>query len=252
MYTALKTNISPLYFLCFGALLALSGCFGGGYEYQEEGLDKVIKQHREEPNFTVLLYDMNYENGDYLHKYQLLIPEYSGQDTSFRDEITPWYEVSPSYFQKHEQNLGMEMAVKEDGVVDKNVAPAGYNQYVGNEKYGRWEQRSGGSFWEFYGKYALLSSVFNMATMPARYSYYDTWNDSYRGRRPYYGPNDYYGTRRYTSTSAGRNTTWGRQPSSFKQRVRQQVRQSSSRRTSRSSNRYSRSRSRSRSGGFGK
>lgn len=36
------------------------------------------------------------------------------------------------------------------------------SQYVGNPNYGNWQTNSsGGSFWEWYGKYALFSSLFN-------------------------------------------------------------------------------------------
>lgn len=256
----------------FLLLLALSwslvNCDSGGsrssYTYVEEGLDKVIKQHRDKQDFTILLYDMNYENGKYVHQYQTLYPM-SNTDSLFENEVSPWHEVSAAFFQQNENNLGMELASKKNGVIQKEVAPAGYSQYVGNEQYGRWVQRDGGSFWEFYGKYALLSSVFNMFAMPARYSYWNDYDRYYRGRDPYYG-GGYYGTRSYTSnTDRGKSSTWGKQPSSFKQQVRSRVSQSSSTtnsrnrtstssRTTRSSNRYNSggSSSRGRGGGGGK
>lgn len=228
------------------------------YEYTEEGLDKVIKQLREYPDFTILLYDMDYANGDYVHKYQVLVEK---PDSTFEEEITSWLEVSPSFFQKHESNLGMEIASKEDGVVQNDVAPAGYSQYVGNPQYGQWVQRNGTSFWEFYGKYAMLSSVFNMMNRPARFDYWNDYDQRYRGSSgPYYGPGGYYGTRSYTQTNKGSQTSWGSKPQSFKERVRSRVSQStaqtsrsrSSNRVSRSSSRYSGSSSyRSRGGGFG-
>ena len=69
--------------------------------------------------------------------------------------------------------MGMEIAAKSaDGEVTKTAAPPGYNNYVGNSQYGQWQQGSNGqSFWAFYGQYALMSSLFNMATFPARRSY---------------------------------------------------------------------------------
>jgi hypothetical protein len=225
------------------------------YEYSEEGLDKIIKQYREYPDFTVLLHDMDYANNDYVHKYQVLIEK---PDSTFEEETSGWLQVSPAFFQQHENNLGMEIVSKEDGVVKRDVAPAGYSQYVGNPQYGQWKQRNGGSFWEFYGKYALLSSIFNMASRPAMYDYWDTYDRRYRGTSgPYYGPGGYYGTRTYTQTNKGSQTSWGNKPESFKQRVRNRVSQSSTRtnrsnRVTRSSSRYSSSSSyRSRGGGFG-
>ncbi|MEL7119812.1 MAG: hypothetical protein AAFO07_10235 [Bacteroidota bacterium] len=230
------------------------------YSYMEEGLDKVIKQNRAVTDFTVLLYDMNYDNGQFLHQYQVITPV----DTTFETTTTGWLEVSSDFFQQHENDLGMEVASKTDGVLDKAVAPAGYSQYVGNEKYGRWVERDGTSFWEFYGRYAMLSSVFHMVASPARYGYYNDYNRYYRGRDSYYGPSGYYGTSRYTNTNAGNKTTWAKQPATFKESVRSQVSRSSnpsrtstgtrttSNRTSRSGSRYSGSSSRSRGGGGGK
>lgn len=65
------------------------------------------------------------------------------------------------------------------------------SQYVGNPGYGRWQTNSsGGSFWEWYGKYALFSSIFNRG--PIGYGYwasnrdYSYYND--RGRNYYSSP----------------------------------------------------------------
>lgn len=222
--------------------------------YIEEGLDKVIKQNREVSNFTVLLYDMDYAQGKYLHQYQVLTME---PDSTFEENTTDWLEVSPRFFKAHQDHLGMELASKENGKLEKETAPAGYSQYVGNPQYGRWVDRGGSSFWEFYGKYAMLNAIFNMGGRPARYSYWDTYNRDYRGRGSvYYGPSRYYGTTSYVNnTNKGKQSAWGKKPSSFKQSVRNRVSRSSSTssRTSRSSSRYSGSSTRSRSrGGFGK
>ncbi len=232
------------------------GCSSSNsYRYMEEGLDKVIKQYREVPNFTILLYDMDYQNNKYLHQYEVVT---MNADSSLENKTTDWLEVSPTFFKTHQNNLGMEIASKVNGKLTKKVAPAGYSQYVGNPRYGQWRERGGSSFWEFYGKYAMLSTVFNMMSRPARYSYWDTYDRNYRGGgSPYYGPSGYYGTDSYVNnTSRGKQSSWGKKPASFKQKVRNQVSRStssSSRRTSRSSSRYSRSSSRSRSsGGFGK
>jgi len=160
----------------------------------------------------------------------------------------------------------MEVATKKDGKLSKVASPAGYNHYVGNQKYGHWTERNGSSFWEFYGRYAFMSSMFHMMS-PVHRSYWNDYRGGYYGSRPYYGPSgsNIYGTRSYTSSSSGRNTTWGSKPTNFKSQVRNQVSRSSSAaksksysssssysRKSRSSSRYSSSSSRSRSGGFGK
>ncbi len=232
----------------------------GSYTYKEEGLDKIIKQLRGESDFTIVLYDMNYESNKYYHQYQTLIPE---TDSTFGQNVTDWLEVSETFFQKHVDNLGMELAHKQNNVLEKETAPAGYSQYVGNEHYGHWTQRNGTSFWEFYGRYAFMSSMFHLIARPAYRDYWYDYNNSYRGMgRTYYGPGGYYSTKGYAST-AGKSTSWARQPQSFKENVRSRVARSSTSksttrsssnfgRTTRSSSRYSSTSSyRSRGGGFG-
>lgn len=235
-------------------LIILGGCDSGS-RYMEEGLDTVIKQYRDTPTFTILLYDQNYEGGKYQHQYQVLIPK---TDSTVETVETPFYQVSDRFFNAHVDHLGMELANKKDGKLNKSVAPAGYSQYVGNKKYGRWVQRDGGSFWEFYGKFAFMSTMFNMFSSPARYSYYDDYRRNYApSGRSYRGPNNYYGTQSYMNSNKGRASTWNSKPSSFRNDVRSRVQRSSTAssrsKVSRSSNRYSsKSSSRSRSGGFGK
>lgn len=65
------------------------------------------------------------------------------------------------------------------------------SQYIGNPNYGQWQTNSSGSsMWEWYGKYALFSSLFNRG--PIGYGYwasnrdYSYYNDS--GRNYYSSP----------------------------------------------------------------
>lgn len=240
-------------------LMVLTGLIFGacssGSKYIEEGLDTTIKQYHSTPNFTILLHDQDYIDGNYQHKYEVLIPT---SDSTMDKKVTNFYNVSDEFFNANIDHLGMELASKKDGVVKKSVAPAGYSQYVGNKKYGHWqERRSGGSFWEFYGKYAFMSSMFNMGTYPARHSYY---NDYHRNYAPYgttySGPNNYYGTNSYVNSNNGRTSSWSKKPTTFRSDVRSRVQRSSTAskasRVSRSSSRYSSgSSSRSRSSSSG-
>ncbi len=241
--------------------LLISSC-SSRREFVKNPVDDIIRDLNAEQNFSIILYDMNYDEkqNSYMHQYQILV-EKTNPDT-ITTKTTDWLKVSDEFFNAHVNDMGMEITSKQEGVVKKAVAPAGYSNYVGNEKYGHWVQRDGGSFWEFYGKYAMLRSVFHMMGSPVRYGYWDDYHRNYRGYgRPYYGPTSggrtMYGT---NSTYANKNmtrSTWHNKPSTFKNRVRSQVsRSSSNSRISRSSNRYSSgssgSSSRSRSGGFGK
>ena len=239
--------------------------------WKKSPVDELIKQLNGEQNFSIILFDMdaNESGNDYKHQYQILIQK---PDTVV-EKKTDWKNVDEAFFSQHINDMGMEIASKKDGKLTKQAVPAGYNHYVGNEKYGRWENRGGSSFWAFYGQYAFMSSMFNMMTY--RRSYWDDYNRGgyYGGSRGYYGPrggSPVYGTKNYTSSTSGKSSTWASKPNTFKDRVRSKVSRSSNqssrfsstrskssstvnKRTSRSSSRYKSSRStRSRSGGFGK
>ncbi len=249
--------------MCLLTIWLLAACSGNHRpEFVKNPIDDLAKKYSNESDFSIILYDMDFDEGReaYKHQYQVVIAK-SNPDT-VEVATTDWLEVSDEYFNEQIDNMGMELISKQDGVMKKSVSPAGYSNYVGNEKYGRWVERDGGSFWEFYGKYAMFSSIFHMVASPVRYSYWNDYHTNYRSYgRPYYGPpmgsGRMYGTNSRYNQAARANSSWNNKPNSFKSRVQNRVRRSSSRtsssRTSRRSNRYSsRSSSRSRSGGFGK
>lgn len=152
-------------------------------------VDELVKQLDKEKNFSIILFDMDMEEktfGDDIFKHQYkVITEVDGKPT---ERTTEWYNVSKGFFLQNENNMGMEIASKDNGVVSKVPAPPGFNRYVGNEQYGHWNTGSNGtSFWEFYGQYAFMSSMFGLASnMLNRNSYYD-YRNNYMGRQPYYG-----------------------------------------------------------------
>lgn len=221
--------------------------------YEKTPVDKLIVELSAEQNYSIILADMDSRNSSYYHKYNTLIEK---PDTVLVRN-SDWEKVSDVFFDANINNLGMAIVTKKDAKLSKVASPAGYDNFIGNQKYGRWEERNGSSFWAFYGQYMFMSSIFNLATNPARRSYYDDYRGGgYYGRRPYYGPSgNTYGTRSYTSGGSGSKTTWASKPSTFKNEVRSKVsrsaQQTKTRRT-RNSSRYSRSSSRSRGGGFGK
>ena len=108
--------------------------------------------------------------------------------TPASNNIREWERVDRRTYTRYEPYLGMVIVSKgADGSIDYDQHPPGY-QYVGNDRYGQWRQdRSGGSFWEFYGRYALLSHVIGGFGRPI---YRNDWN-SYRDNRgrgqPYFG-----------------------------------------------------------------
>lgn len=227
-------------------------------------IDELITAYNAERDFSIILYDMDYDekNDAYKHQYQILL-ERSTPDTLI-EKKTSWYTVSDELFNAHVNDMGMELVSKKDGVLKKAVSPAGYSNYIGNKKYGHWVERDGNRFWEFYGRYAMMRSIFNLTMMPVRYSYWDDYYSGYYGYgRTYYGPQNQSGQTVYgTNGSYSKNPTnegggaWNSKSNSFKDKVRSRVKQSAAKskasRISRSSSRYSSNSSRSRSGGFGK
>ncbi|PLX21648.1 MAG: hypothetical protein C0599_07630 [Salinivirgaceae bacterium] len=245
------------FFSIVGLTFLFISCGGPSIRFEKTPLDKVIQDLSAEQNFSIILYDMDYDEGTnkYKHMYQTLVPK----DDTVLVNTTPWYDVPDVFFEKNVDNMGMEIASKVNGKLNKKASPPGYNHYVGNDRYGRWTQRNGSSFWEFYGQYAFMSSMFGLGHNPIRRSYYDDYRTNYYGSRAYYGPSNngrnYYGTRSNYNTSRS-STNWTKKPSTFKDKVRSKVKQSASvtrkSRISRSSSRSSSSSFRSRGGGFGK
>ncbi len=243
-------RIVYLMLFCLPMILNSCGCSSDKPKFTKNSVDELIKKMDKLQNFTIILHDMDVEEGTfgdkYFHVYKI-IKEIPKKNTSSRDteasdifrfakfqqnqklvkdddaststastedaadqtddslqvveptgepefemkeELTERTEVSEEYFFKNENNMGMEIASKVDGKVKKEVAPAGFSNYVGNEKYGKWQNRSdGSSFWEFYGKYAMMSSLFYMMTGPTIYrSHYMDYRRNYHGTgRAYYG-----------------------------------------------------------------
>jgi len=231
--------------ITFGILV---GC--GGKEFKKNPVDLIVKDLPSNRVFSIILNDMDVE-GTFFKKYKHQYKIIESKDSIPVENVLGWYEVDENFFKKNAQNMGMEIVSRgEDGKLNKTAGPPGFNNYVGNQRYGRWQSHSSGSsFWAFYGQYAMMSSMFNMMAYPARRSYYNDYRSNYRGTgRSYYGPKtggtSQYGTNSKYTKSTRSGSRWSRNNSSFKNRV--------SGRTSRSSSRYSSSGSRSRGGGFGK
>ncbi len=209
--------------------------------------------------YSVLLHDMDldektFSSDVYKHQYKFILP---AKDTTggrvVRDSLSGWVQVTEKNFNKNLDNMGMELLSKnEDGKISKIPSPPGYNNYVGNQRYGSWQRNSSGSsFWAFYGQYAFMSSMLGMASSrPIYRNSYNDYNRNYRGSRPYYGTTT-GGKRAYGSGSASSQSMNSK--SRFKSNVSSKVSRSgtgsytrssgSSSRSSRSSGSSSRSRS---------
>nr|WP_299159659.1 hypothetical protein [uncultured Tenacibaculum sp.] len=249
-------------------------------KFVKSPIDNIITKYIDKSDYSVILADMDYkeDTDKYFHKYRILIEEKQpllslealkdtlSTPTDIKIINTDWKEVSPITFEEHQSDLGMTILSKKNGMLDKNSAPAGVNNYVGNLKYGEWRTHSNGnSFWAFYGRYRLFSDLFFGSRYGYGYGYprndYRDYNRNYRNKKSYYGSSSKYGT----NSTGNKNSSWSKKPQTFKSKVNSKVSRSASNmrsrgytssksysKRSRSSSRYSSSSSRSRSGGFGK
>ena len=221
------------------AYMGVSGC-GAGKTTGEVPIHRLKKNLEKTPTYSIVLEDMREEGNfikKYYHQYRIVVPDNIKQ--------TEWLEVPEDYYRHNAGFLGMTLAAKKEGQEVAGVAPPGY-AYVGDSRYGRWrEDGRGGSFWEWYGKYALFSTLFGGWYRPIYRTDYNTYRDYSRSKRPYFGRSNQYGT---SGTVARQN-----KPDFF---TRQQARMRSGKQSfkDRVSRRIGRSRTgfRGRSGGFGK
>ena len=187
----MRMTRSQGWFAWIGLSLLVAGCAAGNpLERLERELDRY-------PEYTVILADMREEgtfSTDYLHQYRVTTGEREGgsDELVFTERIRDWERVGRNTYSRYRPYLGMVVLSKgPDGNVDRDQHPPGY-QYVGNDRYGQWRgDGRGGSFWEFYGRYALISHMIGGFGRPI---YRNDWN-TYRGNRgrgqPYFGSGAY-------------------------------------------------------------
>ncbi len=254
--------------IAIAGIFALVVSCGGGKSnaFIKSPVDSLIVAMTTVPSYTIILEDMDYDElkKHYVHKYKILTnkkvkntanPSDSSTTIKIETKTTDWLPVSNRLFKKHQDDLGMEIVSKtENGKVSKIASPPGYSQYVGNEKYGRWENKNGHSTWHFFSQYMFMSAMFHMAMYPVRRSYYRGYASSRMSGRSYYGPRSggkpMYGTSSKMAASTNKSGKWNNRSSAFKKKSSSRISRSSSRYSSGKSS--SRSSSRSRGGGSGK
>lgn len=246
--------MKKIFLIAFIAVL-LTSC-GDSFLYEKSPVDDLMVAKSSLANYSITLSDMDFDEpaDKYKHQYSIIYQPANNPDTLLVEK-TEWMDVSPSFFEAHVNDLGMALVTVKDFVAQKQVSPAGYADYVGNEKYGSWQQNSsGGNFWQFYGQYMFMTSMFRMMS-PVPHSNYNDYRRYSDAGSTYYGSDGNgrtaYGT---NSGTANASSKWASKPSSFKERVRSNVQRSasSSRFSSRASTRRGSFSRRSYGGGFGK
>ena len=164
-------------------------CFLSCSTTPENPINKLKRSLNDVASYSIILEDMKEEgmfSKQYFHKYRIIRDDDS--------QISGWEEVSEKFYRLNENYLGMVLISKVDGIVDPTVSPPGYN-YVGNQQYGRWvDDGRGGSFWEFYGKYAFFTSLFGGWYRPIYRTDYNDYSSYRSQRRPYFGRNNEFGS----------------------------------------------------------
>jgi hypothetical protein len=126
--------------------------------------------------YSVILADSEEAN----KKFKYTIVYQNG--TTPTTKTTDFLKVTDSTYNFFLDDVGMEILSNKG----QQITQAGYSNYVGNTEYGNWKENDDGSFWEFYGKYAMLSTLMNSNRIYR--DDYNTYNRHYRtSSRPYYG-----------------------------------------------------------------
>lgn len=226
----------------------------------EEPSEKLIRSLKH-TNYSIVLNDMNVKEKDetreFQHKYHILKVI---EDSLVVDSLN-WKTVNQDFFEKHENDLGMEIVSHHDNKLSKIAQPVGFGWAIGNEKYGEWidettkdstttqsTTNSNRRIWRSHGPSLLF--WYWMLKRPAYQSHYRA-NNIYRASgKSYYGTNS-NGTSTYGTNSSYQKT---KRASFFSRKSNSTSWKSfSSSKKSRSSSRYkSSSSTRSRSGGIGK
>lgn len=229
--------ITSLLVTSLAAALFFSGC---GVTDNQLPIQKIINALREKPSFSIILEDMKKEGNfvpRHLHKYRIVIDNES--------QTTDWLVVPLKYYKDNQAYLGMTLISKKDGEINSTANPPGF-EHVGDKKYGNWVSDSrGGSFWEFYGKYALFSTLLGGLHRPIYRNDYNSYRRYRNSNLPYFGGNNQYGTNGSLTKKTRPN---------FYSRYNKKKRMSANSFSNRVAERTGRTRTgfRSRGGGFGK
>jgi hypothetical protein len=253
-------KITILKYVSFLLIISMTFCSCGNSDdsitVEREPTDKLIQKLGKE-DYSIVLNDMNItENSGikrYQHKYNVLQVE---RDSLVVDSMD-WKTVNRPFFEKHENDLGMELVSHHNGKLSTVAQPVGFGWAIGNEKYGNWEEVKKDSSaapaqsrrqWRSNGTSFLF--LYWMMRRPAYQRNYNGYRSASANGKPYYG------TAASGSSQYGTRSTYqkSRRPSFFSRKKTSPTwSKHATEKTKRSSSRYkSSSRTRSRSGGFGK
>lgn len=182
-------------------LMTVFSCGSKKNHYYEDPIQMMVLSMQNDQLFSIVLKDMDIRDGEGYHKYGVARTTAAGDVLASE---TGWKMVEPSFFEKNKPNLGMVIANKDStGKISFNAIPPGFNNYVGNPKYGQWQNQNGNQVWSFFSSYLMLRGVLGLMGGPIYYGHHrDYYNyRSYGGGGSYYG-NAGNGSTRYGSSSS--------------------------------------------------
>jgi len=156
-------------------------------------LETIRTVYKDTPTYSVILEDAKEEGNFFKDQYvklRVLAPN-EGEKT-FETRETGWMETNEDDFAALLPFLGMTVFAKKDGKETSEANPPGY-EYVGDKRYGEWQQSSGGtSIWMWYLGYRMMGGMFGTGSISR--SSYDAYRTDRASGKPYFGPNKQYGT----------------------------------------------------------
>ena len=134
----------------------------------------------------------------FYHKYKTITISITDPSTKTGTHTSKekWVPVPSKTYSSYEDKLGMTVVSKPAGKYDHEVSkvapPPGYSYMAKpgqSNQYGHWNtDRSGNSFWAFYGQYAFMRSMFwGSSYQPIYVNDYRGYRSAYSSGRPYYG-----------------------------------------------------------------
>lgn len=187
-------------------VLLLASC--GGTVIPTNPVQEMKKEFESKEAYTIVLYDMDLQDGKYKHQYQVF-DLIGGKKVEI--QRTEWKDVGDDYFLLHEDDLGMEIFSKmPDGKYNHLVSPPGFTHFIGNSNFGQWSSEGASTasdtslIWKFdaTNENALaIESALGIVGLDITKGEYERFQERYYLNRPFYGTQYNTDTTKYGTRS---------------------------------------------------
>jgi hypothetical protein len=150
------------------ALLGLAACGRGEARQATPGVPAAasaaaeLAALRQEldayPDYSIILHGLRTEGKSAFHQYKLVWQDTAATSDSLRTRVrfTDWTPITRELYRREQPQQGLAVYTRKAGVVDSIPAPPVY-AYVGDPRYGRWDNVNGTPAWVFAAQYALMA-----------------------------------------------------------------------------------------------